>query len=90
MNLSSCGIDCDVCEFKISEKCTGCYEVKGKPFWAKDGDSKCDLYQCAENKNLPHCGKCKEFPCGMLEEWAKEGDGERIRNLKKREETVNT
>lgn len=85
MNISSCGIDCDTCEFKKSGECTGCYEVKGKPFWAKDGDSNCDLYECAETKNLAHCGKCRKFPCNMLEEWAKEGDGERIRNLKRLE-----
>ena len=87
MNISRCGIDCDACEFKISKECPGCYEVGGKPFWAKDG--KCDLYECAENKNLPNCGKCGEFPCGMLEEWAKEGDGERIRNLKNMESEEN-
>ena len=81
MNLSSCGIACDVCEFKIAGKCTGCYLVSGKPFWAEQNNCVCDLYECAGNKGLPHCGKCGEFPCDMLEEWAKEGDGEGIRNL---------
>jgi len=80
MNLSSCGIDCDACEFKVSENCPGCQKVKGKPFWAKDG-GRCDLYICAEKRNLAHCGNCGDFACDMLKEWAKEGDGERIRNL---------
>jgi len=81
MNLSSCGIDCDACEYKTENKCGGCRlcAPKGKCVWG----GRCALYDCASGKNLQHCGECGEFPCAMLEEWAKEGDGERIRNLKK-------
>ena len=90
MNLSSCGIDCDACEFKVSNGCPGCSEVKGVPFWAEGSGNRCDLYECAEDKNISDCGKCKNFPCDMLEEWAKEGDGERIRNLHKLNESRKT
>ena len=80
MNISSCGIDCDACNYKVENKCEGCHIVapKGECVWG----GRCELYDCAAGKNLPHCGKCDDFPCAMLEEWAKEGDGERIRNLK--------
>jgi len=76
MNLSSCGIDCDACKFKEEKGCLGCHVLRGKPFWGE-----CDLYACAAEKSLPHCGKCKDFACDMLKEWeAQEGDG-RIQNL---------
>ena len=76
MNLSVCGIDCDVCEYKTANNCPGCRVLKGTPFWGK-----CDLYACAIKKNLPHCGKCEEFPCEMLKEWASGENPERIQNL---------
>jgi hypothetical protein len=92
MNLSSCGIDCDACKFKVDAGCTGCHAIKGKPFWA--GESICDLYACADGKNLHDCGKCGDFPCGMLKEWANgtddttglPEDGQRIKNLQARNE----
>ena len=80
MNLSFCGIDCDTCKYKIEQNCPGCRAVQGKPFWA--GDGSCDLYTCATGKDLPHCGKCGEFPCGTLKEWAAQENPERIGNLK--------
>lgn len=76
MNLSSCGIDCGKCKFKIDKKCPGCGALKGKPFWGR-----CELYTCAESKNLTNCGECKEFPCKMLKEWASGENPERIQNL---------
>ena len=79
MNLSSCGIDCDACKFKVEQNCTGCHALKGKPFWSKEGP--CDLFACATAKNLRHCGKCAEFPCAMLNEWASGESPERIDNL---------
>lgn len=89
MNLSSCGIDCDACKFKIEGNCPGCHALKGKPFWSNEGT--CDLYACANGKNLHDCGKCGEFPCEMLQEWANNEEGEngqRIKNLKAREESA--
>ena len=76
MNLSICGIDCDVCECKTTNNCHGCRALKGTPFWGK-----CDLYACTIEKNLPHSGKCEEFPCEMLKELASGGNPERIQNL---------
>lgn len=83
MGLASCGLDCEICQFKIDQKCSGCHAQKGKIFWGK-----CDLYECAYEKNLPHCGKCGEFPCEMLKEWSSSEGTERIDNLKKLEDTA--
>jgi hypothetical protein len=83
MNLSSCGLDCDACKIKTERKCPGCYACKGNPFWGE-----CDLFACAARKNLQSCGKCGEFPCGMLKEWASSEGAERIDNLKKSEENA--
>jgi len=79
MNLSSCGLDCDICQFKVEQSCPGCHVLEGKPFWSKGVT--CDLYACAAGKNLPHCGQCDGFPCGTLKEWASAEGAERIDNL---------
>jgi hypothetical protein len=36
-----------------------------------------------EEKKQEHCGKCPEFPCDKLKEWASSENPERIDNLKK-------
>ena len=79
MNLSVCGIDCNVCDFFIRQKCKGCRIVapKGNCVW----NGRCDLYDCCVSKKLPHCGKCATFPCDILKEWASNENTERINNL---------
>lgn len=32
--------------------------MKGKPFWGE-----CRFYPCTRDKQVEHCGLCKEFPC---------------------------
>lgn len=76
MNLSSCGIDCDSCKYSIEKGCPGCHMQKGKPFWGE-----CELYQCASDRNIKHCGECNEFPCDELKKWASSENPERIQNL---------
>ena len=77
-NYSACGIDCDTCYGKTDHNCQGCKTIRGNVFWGK-----CELYQCSADKHLEHCGKCAEFPCSMLKEWAKSENPERIDNLSK-------
>jgi len=77
-SYSICGIDCDACKFKAEQGCKGCKAVQGRVFW---GD--CDLYRCNAQKNQEHCGKCVQFPCDTLKEWAASENPERIENLKK-------
>ena len=81
MNLSSCGIDCSACKFTAERNCPGCHAHKGNPFWGK-----CDLHACASEKQLPHCGKCGDFPCKKLIDAHKNenpnGNGIEIDNLR--------
>jgi hypothetical protein len=76
-NYSVCGIDCDMCKFKIEQNCKGCRVIQGTVFWGK-----CDIFACCKEKELEHCGKCSSFPCDMLKEWAASENDERIENLK--------
>ena len=77
---SSCGINCDECEYKEKVNCPGCIAAKGQMFWGK-----CELAMCCVEKGLQHCGQCSEFPCDKLREYSydkEHGDnGQRIRNL---------
>lgn len=79
MNLSICGIDCDSCNFFTEKTCGGCREAapKGRCVWG----GRCDLYDCAAAKGHEHCGKCADFPCDTLKEWASSENTERIQNL---------
>lgn len=81
--ISRCGIHCDDCEYKEEMSCPTCHEAGGKVFW---GD--CKLALCSIERNLIHCGECKEFVCDNLHgfSYAEEnGDnGLRIKNLKQR------
>ena len=65
MILSACGLACDTCNF-YNNQCTGCHEVKGSTFWAKDmmPDKTCPLYKCSVmDKKYHNCGQCGELPC---------------------------
>lgn len=75
MDVSVCGIDCDVARIECNkhneefavEPCQGCNAVKGKLFWAQYmGLDTCPIYNCCVNeKQLEHCGKCDELPCSI-------------------------
>ena len=81
MNLSSCGIDCDICKYATEQNCPGCRAHDGKPFWG--GDEGCELHKCCADKKHDNCGECATFPCDTLKKWAKSENPERIDNLKK-------
>jgi hypothetical protein len=59
-----CGLFCGDCEI-LGEKCDGCNDVKGKPFWTVQFKMDvCPLYDCCVNeKRLEHCGLCPDLPC---------------------------
>ena len=76
-NYSICGIDCDSCKFKVEQGCKGCKTIEGRVFWGE-----CDLYKCNAEKGQEHCGKCAQFPCDTLKEWAASENSERIDNLR--------
>ena len=62
-----CGIYCGGCEH-VGQKCQGCGQVQGKPYWTKQYEVEvCPLYDCCSNrKELEHCGLCTDFPCGIF------------------------
>ena len=70
---------------KTEELCAGCLELEDGN-WAGD----CEIKKCCEEKQLEHCGLCKDFPCDLLRNTSfdeEEGDnGERLVNLKRRAE----
>jgi len=68
MLLSACGLICDECEF-FNKTCTGCINVKGSTFWAKEmmPSKICPMYDCSVNKRgLTNCGGCRELPCQLF------------------------
>ena len=77
-DFSVCGIDCGACRFLKEGKCAGCRRIAGKVFWGE-----CELYLCNAEKNQEHCGKCGQFPCEKLKEWAAGENPERIDNLRR-------
>ena len=64
---AACGVYCGNCEHLVN-KCQGCGNVQGKPFWTTQfGVEICPLYGCCVNrKQLEHCGLCDEFPCELF------------------------
>ncbi|WP_322199476.1 DUF3795 domain-containing protein [Acutalibacter intestini] len=77
-NCSVCGIDCGACKFREEQNCAGCKAIQGQVFWGA-----CELYACNAEKEQEHCGKCPQFPCGKLKEWAAAENPERIDNLRR-------
>jgi len=68
MILSACGLVCTDCEY-FNTTCTGCHNVKGSTFWAREmmPDKTCPMYGCAVNKKgLKDCGACDELPCKIF------------------------
>jgi len=77
---SKCGMLCSKCKIKKKGDCNGCSRIY-KPFWGV-----CSIKVCCENKDYPHCGVCKDFPCGLLKkfDYDKENgyNGKRIKQCK--------
>ena len=72
-----CGTDCTTCQFKEKFHCNGCAAQEGHIFWGE-----CDIYRCATEKGLPHCGNCPELPCAELTSFIENGHNpHRMANL---------
>jgi hypothetical protein len=68
MTISACGLICDNCEY-FNTTCTGCINVQGSTFWAKDmmPTKVCPMFDCSVNKkHFKNCGDCKDLPCKMF------------------------
>lgn len=91
--LSCCGVVCSECRYYPKE-CTGCPDIKGKPYWLDyTGEEICSIYDCCViTKQIKHCGKCAELPCEQYDgedptKTAEENEydhSEQLRNLKSR------
>ena len=46
-------------------KCSGCKQ--------KNICGDCDIKDCANSKNLEHCGECQDFPCKIILDFANDG-----------------
>jgi len=86
-----CGIYCGHCAH-LGERCQGCGEVDGKPFWTVQmPGGVCPLYECCRNRrNHEHCGLCPEFPCRTFLELRDPSmsDAEFQKSLQDREDTL--
>lgn len=56
-----CGLRCEGCAFQESHHCGGCISTNGNPFHGA-----CRVAACCQERELVHCGQCKEFPCELL------------------------
>ncbi len=79
MHESRCGLLCSECEYVQSNGCKGC--LAGDPFWGN-----CRVATCCIDKGHDHCGKCEEFVCKQLNDFAYDkeqgDDGKRLEVLK--------
>lgn len=50
--------------------CRGC---RSGALYIHDGCARCDIRACADEKGIPHCGLCAEFPCGRLRAFQTDG-----------------
>ena len=79
--MGYCGLDCESCDWRAKTDCSGCQAAEGKMFWGE-----CRVATCCIARGLAHCGKCAEFPCDVLNEFAysaEHGDkGQRIERLR--------
>lgn len=69
--MGCCGVDCAACPDFISAKCPGCR----KSVWPDDDP--CPPVGCCTRRQIPCCGACADFPCGMMEEFFAESESHR-------------
>ena len=89
---AACGLYCGDCEY-LGNRCTGCAQLQGKPFWAGQyGVEVCPIYGCCvDQKGLEHCGLCDEFPCETFTSLRDPSmtDEQFERSLRERQENLN-
>lgn len=77
-DITICGECCDGCKHKQSGECASCREGAG---CVKMWENGCDIYKCAAEKQLLHCGFCQDFPCRWLGETMSKWNSHGIANL---------
>jgi hypothetical protein len=54
----------------IGFTCKGC---RSDALYIHPGCSQCKIRACAENKEIPHCGLCAEYPCKQFKAFQNDG-----------------
>lgn len=73
MQISACGICCDVCVLKKKGICQGCVagntpEAKKRVEFLKNIGALCPVLECAVKNNIAFCSRdCEKFPCKIFE-----------------------
>jgi hypothetical protein len=101
--LTPCGLDCSQCSIHLRTdeeldywrkknvdpdkiRCDGCRSDREGHHWSPD----CKILQCCvDGRGLEFCARCPDFPCRVLEEWARKYDhhARAVKNLFKMKET---
>jgi hypothetical protein len=65
-DISCCGCICSECA-EYQKNCTGCWAVKGKPYWIQYVDEDvCPEYICCVTKHgYRTCAECEKLPCEL-------------------------
>ncbi len=87
--ISYCGLYCGACSFKLAfetnnrdhiNNMPSCYDkLKDNPLEECPGCrlenkcGECKIRDCAMEKNVDFCSKCKEFPCGLIKAFSHDG-----------------
>jgi hypothetical protein len=58
ITIARCGIACEVCKH-FNKECLGC-EAENR------FNSRCLIFNCAQEKNVQYCIQCQEFPCKFM------------------------
>ena len=59
ITIARCGFACEICKYFINQECCGCEKENGF-------ESKCLIFNCAQEKNVPYCLQCDEYPCMLM------------------------
>jgi hypothetical protein len=83
--LTPCGLDCSTCTIRLRTKeelaywekqhvdpekikCDGCRSERSGHHWSPD----CKILECCiHERQLEFCAACPDFPCSVLDAWAK-------------------
>lgn len=57
---------------KLAPFCTGCWNIAYNCYW-KDCNN-CKYRNCCKEKQIDHCGYCRDFPCERYKGWESESE----------------
>ena len=57
---------------KKAPLCKGCWNIADDCFFKCNGN--CDWHICCKNRQINHCGECKDFPCERYKNWSNENE----------------